>query len=154
MLNNHTVYDPADCTCPICEKQLKSPAQLVSHNKLVHGGEREKLPCPDCGHQFNKRSNLKMHIMNVHTEYSAEELTCLVCHKQMKNPSGLLSHIRNVHGDEKRPNNDVSKPCPYCGKTFKKHSNMKSHINPESLKRHIKEVHEKEEDDNNTYFGP
>jgi len=174
MLNTHTVHDPADCTCPICEKQLKSPAYLVTHNKQVHGGEREKFTCADCGHQFNKRSNLKMHIINVHTEYSAEELTCLICHKQMKNPSGLLSHIRHVHEDEKKLNIDVSKPCPYCGKIFKKHSNMKSHIksvhtsykdgecqcticnknmkNPESLKRHIKEVHEKEEDDNNTYF--
>lgn len=63
-----------------------------------HGG---KPKCPECGKIYSNNSNLKQHIVNVHT-VQTEYISCHVCNKQFKTKQYLQIHLLSMHGIRKR----------------------------------------------------
>ena len=113
---------------------------------------------------FKKKSNLKVHILNCHTEYDPADCVCGQCGKRFKNPLSMKRHRETFHDGQV-----ALSSCPECGKLFNKKTNLKIHLecfhttykpgqfvcslcqkelkNQHSLKSHMREVHpEKVED--------
>ncbi|XP_066588306.1 protein abrupt isoform X3 [Prorops nasuta] len=60
-----------------------------------------KPKCPECGKIYSNNSNLKQHIVNVHT-VQTEYISCHVCSKQFKTKQYLQIHLLSMHGIRKR----------------------------------------------------
>ncbi|XP_012340468.1 protein abrupt isoform X2 [Apis florea] len=60
-----------------------------------------KPKCPECGKIYSNNSNLKQHIVNVHT-VQTEYVSCHVCSKQFKTKQYLQIHLLSMHGIRKR----------------------------------------------------
>ncbi|XP_053983345.1 broad-complex core protein isoforms 1/2/3/4/5 isoform X2 [Hylaeus anthracinus] len=60
-----------------------------------------KPKCPECGKIYSNNSNLKQHIVNVHT-VQTEFVSCHVCNKQFKTKQYLQIHLLSMHGIRKR----------------------------------------------------
>eukprot|EP00092_Neocalanus_flemingeri_P023259 GFUD01025220.1.p1 GENE.GFUD01025220.1~~GFUD01025220.1.p1 ORF type:complete len:833 (-),score=159.21 GFUD01025220.1:143-2641(-) len=159
----HTTYKPEECFCEPCDKHFKNPDCLKSHVKEFHTPGVDRIPqlCTHCGKSFNKKSNLKVHILNSHTKYDPVDCICSQCGKMFKNPLSMKRHVETFHDEERKA--EMVVVCPDCGKQFNKRTNLKIHMecvhttyepgqficelcskelkNPHSLKSHIREVH-------------
>ena len=51
--------------------------------------------CQHCSKEFNKNSNLNVHIRDLHGTYKSSEITCTTCEKEFKNPGSLKAHMPN-----------------------------------------------------------
>lgn len=60
-----------------------------------------KPKCPECGKQYSNNSNLKQHIVNVHT-VTNEIHPCPVCGKNFKTKQYAQIHMLSMHGIRKR----------------------------------------------------
>ncbi|XP_044004146.1 protein abrupt isoform X2 [Aphidius gifuensis] len=60
-----------------------------------------KPKCPECGKIYSNNSNLKQHIVNVHT-VQTQYISCHVCNKQFKTKQYLQIHLLSMHGIRKR----------------------------------------------------
>lgn len=73
---------------------------VVNDNQqLLSSGGKPK--CPECGKIYSNNSNLKQHIVNVHT-VQTEYISCHVCNKQFKTKQYLQIHLLSMHGIRKR----------------------------------------------------
>jgi len=164
----HTTYKPEECHCEPCDKHFKNPDCLKSHIKEFHTPGVDRVPqlCTHCGKSFNKKSNLKVHILNSHTKYDPVDCICSQCGKMFKNPLSMKRHVETFHDEERKA--EMVVVCPDCGKQFNKRTNLKIHMecvhttyepgqficqlcakelkNPHSLKSHIREVHTLKDD--------
>ena len=134
-----------------------------SHIKTKHLSSSDSSAlhkCSQCEKMFKKKSNLKVHILNSHTEYDPAACVCGHCGKRFKNPLSLKRHLQTFHDEAKKKAVSV---CPECGKQFKKATNLRIHLecvhttyqpgqwvcslclkelkNQHSLKSHMREVH-------------
>ncbi|XP_063979503.1 broad-complex core protein isoforms 1/2/3/4/5-like isoform X2 [Diachasmimorpha longicaudata] len=60
-----------------------------------------KPKCPECGKIYSNNSNLKQHIVNVHT-VQTQYLACHICHKPFKTKQYLQIHLLSMHNIRKR----------------------------------------------------
>ncbi|KZC07155.1 Protein abrupt [Dufourea novaeangliae] len=75
--------------------------QQQQHNQPDNGSQSGKPKCPECGKIYSNNSNLKQHIVNVHT-VQTEYVSCHVCNKQFKTKQYLQIHLLSMHGIRKR----------------------------------------------------
>ncbi|XP_076644109.1 uncharacterized protein LOC143354156 isoform X2 [Halictus rubicundus] len=75
--------------------------QSQQHHPVDNGGPPGKPKCPECGKIYSNNSNLKQHIVNVHT-VQTEYVSCHVCSKQFKTKQYLQIHLLSMHGIRKR----------------------------------------------------
>lgn len=61
----------------------------------------DRPKCPECGKIYSNNSNLKQHIVNVHT-VQTQYLVCHICHKQFKTKQYLQIHLLSMHNIRKR----------------------------------------------------
>jgi len=71
------------------------------HQQLDNTNQGGKPKCPECGKIYSNNSNLKQHIVNVHT-VQTEYISCYVCNKQFKTKQYLQIHLLSMHGIRKR----------------------------------------------------
>jgi hypothetical protein len=71
------------------------------HQQLDSTNQGGKPKCPECGKIYSNNSNLKQHIVNVHT-VQTEYISCYVCNKQFKTKQYLQIHLLSMHGIRKR----------------------------------------------------
>ena len=99
---------------------------MRDHIKSIHEGIKE-YKCEYCGKEFDKKNNLKKHIIGVHEESTENyNFVCDFCAKRFYSSSHLKRHVLQHHSENKEK-------CPICGKTFSV-ANV--------LRRHIKIIHE------------
>ncbi|XP_031787229.1 broad-complex core protein isoforms 1/2/3/4/5 isoform X2 [Nasonia vitripennis] len=72
-----------------------------------------KPKCPECGKIYSNNSNLKQHIVNVHT-VQTEYISCHVCAKQFKTKQYLQIHLLSMHGIRKRKSYPVYQMQPHA----------------------------------------
>ncbi|KAK0179366.1 hypothetical protein PV327_005124 [Microctonus hyperodae] len=60
-----------------------------------------KPKCPECGKIYSNNSNLKQHILNVHT-VQTQYISCHICQKPFKTKQYLQIHLLSMHGIRKR----------------------------------------------------
>ncbi|XP_020279400.1 protein abrupt-like isoform X2 [Pseudomyrmex gracilis] len=89
-----------------CAKdKIESMAMLHQTQRRYHqmdnSNHSSKPKCPECGKIYSNNSNLKQHIVNVHT-VQTEYISCYVCSKQFKTKQYLQIHLLSMHGIRKR----------------------------------------------------
>ncbi|KMQ88344.1 protein abrupt [Lasius niger] len=89
--------------------KIESIAMLHQQNQRRYHQQQQldnvnpngKPKCPECGKIYSNNSNLKQHIVNVHT-VQTEYISCHVCSKQFKTKQYLQIHLLSMHGIRKR----------------------------------------------------
>jgi KRAB domain-containing zinc finger protein len=137
-------------------QSFKNTRFEIKSETKSHRLNRKVYKCLHCSKEFNKNSNLNVHIRDLHGTYKSSEVICTICEEELKNPGSLKTHRAN-HG------NTQGLVCPHCSKQFYKSSNMTVHIrdvhgtydssevkcticekelkNPGSLYSHVRIVH-------------
>ncbi|KAL7291353.1 hypothetical protein TKK_0014951 [Trichogramma kaykai] len=87
---------------PYTQQQQQQQQQLMTDMQT-------KPKCPECGKIYSNNSNLKQHIVNVHT-IQTEYVSCHVCGKQFKTKQYLQIHLLSMHGIRKRKSYPVYQP--------------------------------------------
>ncbi|XP_041923385.1 zinc finger X-chromosomal protein isoform X2 [Alosa sapidissima] len=111
--------------CDRCFQTFAEMEELVQHG--VTHEEAKSHQCPHCGHKSSNSSDLKRHVISVHTKDYPHK--CTICGKGFHRPSELKKHsishrVRRLH------------KCRHC--SFKI-------ADPFVLSRHILSVHTKEQ---------
>ncbi|XP_034943404.1 protein abrupt isoform X2 [Chelonus insularis] len=81
-------------------KYLQSGDPYQQH-QVPNADMSGKPKCPECGKIYSNNSNLKQHIVNVHT-VQTEYISCHICQKQFKTKQYLQIHLLSMHGIRKR----------------------------------------------------
>ena len=71
--------------------------------------------CKDCGKEFNKRADLKLHVRDVHT---GNNFSCPSCDKVFKQMRNMNRHQKNCKQKETDRNEEIRKDVSH-GKTSK-----------------------------------
>jgi len=100
--------------CSNCDFQHISSRRLARHLKTVHS----MYECSKCGKSYPKRSQLNVHIMHAHQDFTFD---CTKCDFKTKHESALYRHGQSFHM-KREPFK-----CDLCEKTFKRRDNMNTH---------------------------
>lgn len=68
-----------------------------------YSGDKDQIKpkCPECGKIYSNNSNLKQHIVNLHSVPS-ELFSCPVCQKTFKTRQYMQIHLLSIHGIRQR----------------------------------------------------
>ena len=102
-IDRHIFYDhdnspKSDHQCETCTAYFFNQADLMSHNKDIHGGEKM---CDQCGETFDMPSLLKNHYLNVHSAAKIRK-TCDICGYVVQQSKSLHSHMLQKHPEQTR----------------------------------------------------
>lgn len=87
-----------------CAKKKMEGITIINpyqQHQLDPNSQTGKPKCPECGKIYSNNSNLKQHIVNVHT-VQTEFISCHICSKQFKTKQYLQIHLLSMHGIRKR----------------------------------------------------
>ena len=70
---------------------------FVAEEFIVLGEGSCKPQCSICGKDFSKKSDVKRHILSLHSGVQ-QQVVCNLCGKTLKNKESLGCHKRNSHG--------------------------------------------------------
>ncbi|KAL0276003.1 UNVERIFIED_CONTAM: hypothetical protein PYX00_003691 [Menopon gallinae] len=104
------------CPEPDCDASFLSNRQVIQHGITVHGKYFASL------HKVFKEKIL--HAPG-ETDKRVRNFECDICQKKYLGKTSLKRHIFRSHLGMSEVENAI---CPYCGKTFTKSLNLKSHI--------------------------
>ncbi|XP_045783366.1 zinc finger protein 888-like isoform X1 [Maniola jurtina] len=102
--------------CVECNLQFPSEYFYKRHLRSAvahHRRKREKVPCPDCGKIFSRKSYMDNHYKLVHVRKSQHY--CEVCDKHFINGYAIRTHKKFVHEKYEKPKNKI---CDICGRGF------------------------------------
>ena len=108
--------------CDKCDMQYKGKSQLLVHIKNVHEGVRYN--CESCDYETTQQGHLNAHVKRIHDKI--KDFKCSICEYSSQSKQQLAIHI-TTHQTEREMVN-----CPLCSK----------HLLLASLKNHIKETHD------------
>ncbi|KAK6299274.1 hypothetical protein J4Q44_G00307840 [Coregonus suidteri] len=110
--------------CGHCPQAYADERELQLHTEMVQGHRTHQ--CPHCEHKSTNSSDLKRHIISVHTKDFPHQ--CDVCEKGFHRPSELKKHSETHKGNKVHQ-------CRHCNFTTS---------DPFTLSRHILSVHTKD----------
>lgn len=103
--------------CQACNKIYGNQKSLRIHIRSYHLMLRP-FKCSQCGMEFYKNIELKMHMVK-HT--GVRDFECGVCNKAFGRKSTLREHMR-IHTNDRRFK------CEYCGQTFVQKCSWRGHM--------------------------
>nr|XP_024215963.1 zinc finger protein Xfin-like [Halyomorpha halys] len=103
--------------CDKCGKNYSYSGSLKRHQKYECGKEPQ-FQCPYCSHKAKHRSNLKSHMIYMHSL----PYVCTKCNKGYRIRQSLYSHQKHECGK------DPQFHCPYCTYGAKQKASLKRHI--------------------------
>ena len=120
-LKYHFFHHHKKLTCEICNLEFIGNAKKGQHMIKAH---QTRLPCPHtpCDKSFDKKNDLKRHILSAHVPYEERPYKCELCDKRFVEPHKVKHHMTSVH-IKNRPH-----ACRYgCGMDYNDPSNMYQH---------------------------
>ena len=90
-------------------------------------GSKRKVPCPQCGKSFSKKTNMTNHIKSQHEE---KKFKCTICDKLFKRKDHLQVH-KVVHSEERKFN------CNVCSVSFRRRQDLKDHERTETHEKNL-----------------
>ena len=117
-LSKHRSLHRGQTACQYCGKVYASKSNMELHIKNIHTKEF-KFTCEECGYKSNTKDNFEKHL-RVHT--GEKPFQCELCEFRTKDQSSLISH-RRTH--EKLTGKTYT--CNLCGKTFDRIANLRRH---------------------------
>ena len=146
-LGDHVRYHHRSPTvCHLCPMNFASKEKFRRHYKEVHEGN--VFLCPECGEQFNRLGNVKIHQKHAHSSKndpqlkanSENEHKCTICPKKFKEKKYLNQHIKRRHQTVVKSgssfyvrnvgadlNTKRTWRCLNCGKVFNKSYDLARH---------------------------
>ena len=111
--------------CDYCDHKCFYKCNMEQHVKSVHEGikPKESEACQICHKTFSDAQGLRRHA-GVHQVEKNEQLECDICKRKYNGKNSLSQHKRDAHGG--------THDCPQCLKTFKKKSNLTTHLKTRS----------------------
>ena len=100
--------------CTDCDYTTKIKKDLNKH-QVVHTSKLQQ--CLFCSYSTEKTSNMKRHILNVHSD---QKLSCNECDKQFSRESSLANHKESAHTPKVK--------CNLCDKEFVSQRTLDKHI--------------------------
>ena len=100
--------------CTECDYTTKIKKDLNKH-QVVHKSKLQQ--CLFCSYSTEKTSNMKRHILNVHSD---QKLSCNECDKQFSRESSLANHKESAHTPKVK--------CNLCDKEFVSQRTLDKHI--------------------------
>ncbi|KAJ8405753.1 hypothetical protein AAFF_G00311900 [Aldrovandia affinis] len=110
--------------CGHCPQAFPDDKELQKHTEIFQGHKTHQ--CPHCDHKSTNSSDLKRHIISVHTKDFPHK--CEVCEKGFHRPSELKKHSETHKGNKVHQ-------CRHCDFKIS---------DPFTLSRHILSVHTKD----------
>ncbi|XP_010891726.2 zinc finger protein 711 isoform X2 [Esox lucius] len=136
--------------CAHCPQAFPDERELQRHMDIFQGHKTH--PCPHCEHKSTNSSDLKRHIISVHTKDFPHK--CEVCEKGFHRPSELKKHAETHKGarlhqcrhcDFKTPDpfilsrhilsvhtKDLPFKCKRCRRSFRHQPDLKKHMKSHS----------------------
>ncbi|XP_032992865.1 zinc finger protein 711-like isoform X6 [Lacerta agilis] len=136
--------------CEHCPQMFTDEKELQQHTELFQGHKTHL--CPHCDHKSTNSSDLKRHIISVHTKDFPHK--CEVCEKGFHRPSELKKHSETHKGKKihqcRHCNFKTSDPfvlsghilsvhtkdlpfkCKRCKRGFRQHTELKKHMKTHS----------------------
>ena len=105
-----TLEKKGEVKCLKCNKKF-TDSKLAEDHLLQESCE--PITCKNCGKEFNKRADLKLHIRDVHTE---NNFSCPSCDKVFKQKRNLNRHQKKCKQKETGSNDEIRKEASH-GKT-------------------------------------
>ncbi|XP_051158386.1 broad-complex core protein isoforms 1/2/3/4/5 isoform X2 [Leptopilina boulardi] len=99
-----TKNDQLNAMLQSCSKKKMEGITIINpyqQHQLDPNNQTGKPKCPECGKIYSNNSNLKQHIVNVHT-VQTQFISCHICSKQFKTKQYLQIHLLSMHGIRKR----------------------------------------------------
>lgn len=107
-----------DSVCQICKARFKNYYQKTRHMMQVHNVEGIK--CDLCEKKFNLKSNLVLHMRNIHLKERPYE--CSVCNMGFFIKRHMLGHYLATHTNERKFK------CEVCGKAYATQNSKRKHM--------------------------
>ena len=107
-----TIERKGEVKCLKCDKKFTDTKLAEDHFTQE---SCEPIMCKDCGKEFNKTADLKLHIRDVHTE---NNFSCPSCDKVFKQKRNLNRHQKKCNPKETGSNDEIRKEVAH-GKTSK-----------------------------------
>lgn len=122
---------PRRLNCPDCLKVFSTLDYVLQHRIKEHGHPPIKCPYTSCDKTFQLRRHLKIHTISGHRgiSFCKETLRCEHCGDVFQSTREIEQHKSQKHSEE-RPF-----VCDTCGKGFKLHTYLQSHIKVVHLKK-------------------
>jgi len=109
-LHKHQKEHIKTFTCNICSETFKKLEYLNNHKNTCHTDKKNLFSCQECGREFTKKYNLKVHIRSNHSE---ETFDCDMCPKKFKHKHTLQKHKTKHHiQNEENSENTNEKKLP------------------------------------------
>merc|ERR1712150_335273 len=89
---NQISSDAKSTECPECGKEFNQRSNMLTHYRSIHEGI--KYPCNQCDYQFTDKGNLQKHIQYKH---EGIRYPCSQCNYQATTRGNLQKHIRSSH---------------------------------------------------------
>ncbi|XP_063702643.1 zinc finger protein 91-like [Culicoides brevitarsis] len=108
--------DQTEAQCEVCGKKCKSATNLRDHMLNVH--TERTVACPQCDKKFRNHAYMREHVKITHT---TETVQCQMCEK-VGTPFQIKRHFNFIH--------ETTKPfqCKICHITFKMKSGLQKHL--------------------------
>ncbi|XP_064206322.1 zinc finger protein 711-like isoform X1 [Anguilla rostrata] len=136
--------------CGHCPQAFADDRELQRHAEIFQGHKAHQ--CPHCEHKSTNSSDLKRHVISVHTKDFPHK--CEVCEKGFHRPSELRKHSETHKGKRAHQcrhcefrtsdpftlsrhilsahTKDLPFKCKHCARGFRQHSELKKHMKTHS----------------------
>ena len=118
--------------CELCGFKAEKKEEMFVHNcdpSQTYGGFESctQFKCKICGHIATKKTNLRLHMEQMHKKISV--FKCDQCEKQLTTKAGLRVHVRTIH--QKLGRKFPCNSCDYCA------------FSREAIEKHVIRMHMK-----------
>jgi DNA-directed RNA polymerase subunit RPC12/RpoP len=123
-----------DSVCQLCKARFKNYYQKTRHMIQVHNAEGIK--CDMCERKFHLKSNLMLHMRQVHLKERSYE--CSVCNMGFFIKRHMVGHYLATHTNERKYK------CEICGKAYATQNSRGKHMKKNhgiSKKQLVQETH-------------
>ncbi|XP_036757791.2 transcriptional repressor CTCFL [Manis pentadactyla] len=116
-LRTHSGERPYECH--VCHTRFTQRGSMKIHMQK-HSEDVTKHKCPQCATLISRKSDLRVHLLNMHT-YKATEMKCRCCPAVFHERYALIQH-QKTHKNEKRFK------CEHCSYACKEERQMAAHM--------------------------
>ncbi|XP_058832962.1 zinc finger protein 391-like [Topomyia yanbarensis] len=115
-INEENTEQSCSNICDVCGEQFEKSSELRAHVRNVHG--KKRFRCETCSRCFSRKTRLQDHELR-HT--GLRQFQCEHCDKAYVTRYGLKTHMEDAHSE------NLPYVCDKCGRGFSKAAKLRLH---------------------------